>query len=65
MLNKICIKTRDSKFYVDNCKENWDILKNLNNKTLGFIYLKTTSGYEQEDEILGIRVDEILAFHSA
>ena len=59
---QICIKVRDGdEYYVDDCKENWDILNNLNNETSCFIYLKDSS--EREDEILGIRVSEIVAFY--
>lgn len=59
---QICIKVRDDdEYYVDNCKENWDILNNLNNETSCFIYLKDSS--EREDGILGIRVSEIVAFY--
>lgn len=59
---QICIKVRDDdEYYVDDCKENWDILNNLNNETSCFIYLKDSS--EREDGILGIRVSEIVAFY--
>lgn len=59
---QICIKVRDDdEYYVDDCKENWDILNNLNNETSCFIYLKDSS--EREDGILGIRVSEIIAFY--
>ena len=58
---QICIRTRDDEFYVDDCKENWDILKDLNDKTEGFIYLKDSS--ERDDGILGIRVSEIMVFY--
>lgn len=58
---QICIKVRDDEYYVDDCKENWDILNNLNNETSCFIYLKDSS--EREDGLLGIRVSEIVAFY--
>jgi hypothetical protein len=58
---QICIKVRDDEYYVDDCKENWDILNNLNNEISCFIYLKDSS--EREDGILGIRVSEIVAFY--
>ena len=59
---QICIKVRDDdEYYVDDCKENWDILNNLNNETSCFIYLKDSS--EREDGILGIRVSEIVVFY--
>lgn len=58
----ICIKIRDGdEYYVDDCKENWDILNNLNNETSCFIYLIDSS--EREGGILGIRVSEIVAFY--
>lgn len=58
---QICIKVRDDEYYVDDCKENWDILNNLNNETSCFIYLKDST--ERENGILGIRVSEIIAFY--
>lgn len=60
---QICIEVKgDNEYYVDDCKENWEVLKNLNNETSCFIYLKDTS--ERDDGILGIRVSEIIAFYS-
>lgn len=58
----ICIKLRDgTEYYVDDCKENWDIFNNLNNDTSCFIYLKDST--EHKDGVLGIRVSEIVAFY--
>lgn len=59
---QIYIKIRDGdEYYVDDCKENWDILNNLNNETSCFIYLTDSS--EREGGLLGIRVSEIVAFY--
>lgn len=59
---RICIKARDDdEYYVDDCKENWDILNNLNNETSCFVYLKDSM--ERDDGILGIRVSEIIVFY--
>lgn len=59
---QICIETEhNGSLYVDDCKENWDVLMTLNNRTAGFLHFKDSS--ERDDGILGIRVNEIIAFY--
>ena len=48
-------------YYVDDCKENWDILNNLNNETSRFVYFKDSS--ERDGGVLGVEVEKIIAFH--
>ena len=59
---RICIDVHDEDYYyVDYCKENLDLLANVNNVHSDFLLLKDTS--EIEDGLLGIKRSEIIAFY--
>ena len=59
---QICIRVKDgNEYYVDDCDDNWLILRGLNSVDSHFIYLKDSS--EREGGLLGIRVSEIVVFY--
>ena len=58
----ICIDVHNEEYYyVDFCKENLDLLANINNVHSDFLLFKDT--YEIENGLLGIKRSEIIAFY--
>lgn len=58
----ICIGvSNDDSYIVDDCRENWDILNDINNVDSNFVLFKDTK--DSRTEIMGIRADKIVAFY--